>query len=79
MTDLSDDLPGFLMFLRQPLTTSTTLSASVVLSDWHLGYDAEWTPGSTTIRTRIEMDAVAPPSAGALLVLLAFGLGLGIR
>jgi hypothetical protein len=79
MTDLSDDLPGFLMFLRQPLTTSTTLSAPVVLSDWHLGYDTEWTPGSTTIWTRIEVDAVAASSAGALLVLLAFDLGLGVR
>ena len=71
MTDLSDDLPGFLMFLRQSSTTSTALSAPVVLSDLHLGYDTEWTPGCTTIRTRIEMDAVPPPSAGALLVLLA--------
>ena len=75
MTGLSDDLPGFLMFLRQPSTTSTTLSASAVSPDWNLGYDAKSTPGSSAEGTRIEVDVVAPSSAGALSVLLAFDSG----
>jgi len=75
MTDLSDDLPGFLTFLRQPSTTSTALCASVVLSDWHLGYNAESTPRSSTQGARNEVDAVASSSAGALLVLSDFDSG----
>ena len=68
MTGASDDLPGFLMFLRQPPTTSTAVSASVVLSDWDLGYNTERTPGSSTEGTRIEIDAVTSSSTRTLLV-----------
>ena len=68
MTDASDDLPGFLMFLRQPSTTSTAVSASVVLSDWDLGYNTERTPGNSTEGTRIKIDAVPSSSTRALLI-----------
>lgn len=79
MTDASDDLPGFLMFLRQPSTTSTAVSAPVVLSDGDLGYNAERTPGSATEGTRIEIDAVTSSSTRALLVAVRLRFRVKVR